>query len=466
MALSGIAFWIIYIWGTAAALVYPLAGVLLYILVYHINPERQWWGEAVRVVDLRSSLTVVIATCIGLALRFPRFRGVGRQFPLPIVLGLLLVALAVVSMNWGYAANPRGIFIAEKIVKVMIFVLILVRCVREPAQYHLVIVAWLLGVFYIGYQAWGGVGVRQGGRLAYGLGGSDFADSSGLAVHLVAALPLIGAMFFMARAWWTRILILGVGALAVNTIILTRTRNSLGGLIAVTVVLACSLPRGYRLKGWAAIIVGILLAVQLTDSGWWDRMATVATYEEDSSAMSRIAYWRAAVRMASDHPLGIGLGNFHEVVKLYVPGLTIPRSAHSTYFQCLAELGYLGVSLLAAVLISAFYGLHRLRRDSRLSGGDTTIEIVGRPVRFHLGWHATALHAALWGYAAGGAFTTRLWAEGFWIMIGLTAALTNVAMFMRSRQFERDAAEVWRERVSPPPENLVGAQPALRGGSG
>ena len=39
-----------------------------------------------------------------------------------------------------------------------------------------------------------------------------------------------------------------------------------------------------------------------------------------------------------------------------------------------------------------------------------------------------ALQASLVGYAAGGVFTTRLWTEGFWILIGLSCCLVNVAL--------------------------------------
>jgi len=431
MPLTAIGFWLLYISGVGAALVTPLAGVLLYILVYHLNPEYQWWGEGIRAVGLRTSLTVIIAVMIGLVLRYKRYRGLARQFPMPIVWALGLVLLAIASMTWGYGFSERGALLAEKIVKVMIFVLILIRCVREPKHYHLVIIAWLCGVFYIGYQAFGNVGIHRSGRLAAGLGGPDFGESSGLAVHLVSTLPLIGAMFFMARRWWSRGFILLLGALSVNTIILTRTRNAIVGLLAMGVVAVLSLPRGYRRKGWAAIAVGALLAFQLTDPGWWDRMSTISNYHRDASAAKRLDYWRAAVEMAGRHPLGIGLGNFHEVVKDYTPGLRAARSAHSTYFECLAEFGYPGLALFAMVSLLTLRRLNRVRREANHIESDFPIDIGGCRMRFHLGWHAMALRAGLCGYLACGIFTTRLWTEDFWILIGLACCLVNVTRHIR-----------------------------------
>jgi len=451
--LTAVAFWLLYVSGTAAAVAAPLIGVLLYVLVYHMNPGTQWWGESVRAAGLRPALTVTIAIVIGLAIRFPRFDGVGRQFSAPLVWGLLLTLYGLVSMSWGYGVNPRGIFVGTKVLKVMIFLMILVRCVRRPEHYQLVIIAWLAGVLYLGYQALGRVGVQEQGRLAYGVGGPDFAESSGLAVHLVATLPLIGAMFFMARRWWSRSLLLIVGALAVNTIVLTRTRNAIVGIAAVTLVTAPLLPRGHRLKGWFAIMIGAVLAFQLCDPGWWRRMTTISAYREDASAVRRLAYWRAAFEMSMDHPFGIGLGNFHEVVKEYVPGLKFRRSAHSTYFQCLADLGWPGFFLLAAMIGSVLGRLNRIQRLAEQHQPFVQMRILGRNGRFHIAWHAVGLRAALCGYLACGIFTTRLWAEGFWILVGLVCALENVTAYVLSRQRlpaeQRHGPLAWLEASAP-----------------
>ena len=430
MSITALGFWLLYILGVGAAVLAPLAGVLVYILTYHMNPEYQWWGQSVRAAGLRTSMMIVVAIVMGLIIRRPRFAGIGRQFSAPIVFAVGLVLLALASLTWGYGISERGAYQAEKFTKVMIFVLILIRCVRHPNHYQAVIGAWIGGVLFVGYQAWGNVGVHESGRLSLGIGGPDFSESGDLAAHMVASLPLIGAMFFMARRWWSRGILLVSGALAVNTIILTRTRNALVALAAMCVVAVFSLPRGQRLKGWLAIAVGGVLAVQLTDPGWWDRMATIVEHD-DASATARITYWHAAMAMSVDHPFGIGLGNFQQVVKTYVPGLTIYRSAHNTYVECLAELGYLGLALLVMVLVATLARLSHVRRESLALEPDLSIRVGLWESNFHLGWHTMALRTALVGYLASAAFTTRLCGEDFWILIGLAACLVNVAAYMR-----------------------------------
>lgn len=459
MALTAIAFWVIYISGVLASTALPLAGVLLYILVYHLNPDDQWWGQSIREWGLRTSLIVVVSTTIGIAVRLPRFKDGERQFPLPLLAMLVLVVLSWASFTWGYGPSERSYVQAEKLTKVFVFLLILIRCVRTPAHYQAVVITWILGVAYIGYQAWGGVGIHISGRLAYGVGGPDFAESSDLAVHLVATLPLIGAMFFMSRTAWMRGLMLLVGALAVNTIVLTRTRNAMVGLSFMGLTAALSLPRGQRLRGVLAICLGGVLAVQLADPGFWTRMQSVMEYRHDDSALSRLTYWSAAAQMAADYPLGIGIGNFHTAVLDYVHGLNVVRSAHSTYMECYAELGSPGLALLVFLL-----WVTMRRTSDALKFANRQREIATSPLPsdtalFHLGWHAMALRAGLAGYLASAAFTTRIWAEDFWILIGLAACLDNVRRKLAGVS-RRELATIG---IAEPADGSV-PQPAFRGG--
>jgi len=200
MPLTAIVFWLIYFGGLCAAIVCPVVGVALYVFVYHLNPPTQWWGESFAASGIRPALTVAIATLLGTLLRRPRLENGARQFPLPMILALLLFSYGLLSLSWVGEPSPRAHYLAEKLVKVAVFMLLLIRCVRQPAEQMLVTLAWMAGVAYVGYQAYGGGGYVAGGRLTAGLGGPDFGESSGLAVHLVASLPMLGAMFFTVRS--------------------------------------------------------------------------------------------------------------------------------------------------------------------------------------------------------------------------------------------------------------------------
>lgn len=426
MPLTALAFWAVYVAGTCAALVYPVIGVGLYVLVYHVHPETQWWGASFEASGLRPSLTVAIAVVAGMLLRRAHFAEGAKLWRPPIVLLLALAGYALLTLTWADPSWGRTPAMADKVLKLAVFVVILVRCVSAANQYQFVFMSWLLGVVYIGYEAWGNVGYRVGGRLNAGLGGPDFAESSGLSAHLVASLPLAGALFFMARNWWGRGFALLAGALAVNTIIMTRTRNALAGLLAMCLCTVFWLPRGYRLKGLAALVAGVVLSAQLTDPGWWERMRTIADYQRDSSVQGRLVYWRAALDLAAQNPFGIGLGQFYLRVQQYTPNDPIQHSAHSTFAACLAEFGIPGSVLLGLIILGTIGGLSRIRRAAYTLPPALPIELGPWRSRFHLGWHALALQTALVGYLGCALFTTRLWAEDFWMLLGLAVCLKNV----------------------------------------
>lgn len=441
MSLTAIAFLVVYLGGICAALFNPVAGIVLYFLVYHIHPETQWWGSSVNILGSRLSFTVALATGVGMLVRQPRLPAGARQFPLAFTLAILFGLMAVSSLTWGVASTERGAYQAEKFAKILIFLFILIRCVQTPRHYQTVLVAWLAGVLYIGYQAFGGAGISVHGRLNTGLGGPDFSESSDLAVHLVATLPLLGAMFFIFRSWFSRLFVLVTGALTVNTLIMTRTRNVVAGLALMGLACVLALPRGYRLKGIAAVVVGAFLAVQLTDPAWWNRMSTITQYEEDPSAIGRLAYWRAAVEMANDHPFGIGLGNFHQTVMEYIPGLREVRGAHSTPMACLAELGWPGLFLFCVINAIVIWRLGQVRKIAHGLPDFIDINYYRWRTRFHLAWHATALRAALLGYLGCGLFTTRLFSEDYWLLIGMAMCLTNVAAALQAEQEQPETTE-------------------------
>jgi len=458
MPMTAVVFWIVYVGGICAAVIYPVVGVALYILVYHLDPETQWWGRTFDQAGIRPSMTVAAATVVGILLRRPRFTDGARQFPLPMVLMLALVGYALLTLMWATPSWALTGFMAEKVAKLGVFILILVRCVRRPEHYQLAYLSWLAGVAFLGYQAWGGIGADVGGRLAWGLGGPDFGTSSGLATHLVATLPLLGALFFMSPTWWGRGFALLAGALAVNTIIMTRTRSVLVGLAAMCMGAVFWLPKGYRAKGLAAIVVGTVLAVQLTDPAWWARMETVQTYRQDSSAVSRLVFWRAALEMAHQQPLGIGLGQFRLRIQEFLPGSRGEHSAHSTAAECLAELGVPGFVLLILLVVATFLRLGRMRRAGHEFALESPIELGPWTTRFHLGWHAMALQAALAGYLGCALFTSRMWAEDFWMLLALAVSLQNVRLHMQAR-----AAATGPAASAPTAAAPVARTPALPG---
>jgi probable O-glycosylation ligase (exosortase A-associated) len=158
------------------------------------------------------------------------------------------------------------------------------------------------------------------------------------------------------------------------------------GSRGASIALACALMyyvfTGKR-KGLALILLIALGIVVLlfAPSLYLERMASIKDYEQDSSAQQRLTAWKAAIHMAWDHPLGVGVNNFSSAYgRFYRHIYSDPNrykgmrwtSAHSIYFMILGEYGFLGLALLLLLLSSMFFGNDRRRRQAAGFEGDLT----------------------------------------------------------------------------------------------
>ncbi len=461
MSLTELLFWVVYVGGVIGALFRPICGVLLYLLVYNLNPETQWWGSHVESLHLRTSFTVAVATGIGMVLSWRKIQPPATQFPWMFRLAIVfLLYCALVSLSGGDSLfTERSQLFLEKLFKVLVFVFLMIRIVRTTQHLQWVMWIWIIGTIYIGYQAWSGVGDTYHGRLNVGLGGPDFAESSGLATHLVAMLALAGYFFLCCDSLRAKAIALLAGGFAANTIIMTRTRNALPGIIAMIAFALVRLPRGLRVKSLIAITVGIVAASSLTDSGWWTRMNSMKNTQSDLSIARRFDSWHAAMIMAQQYPFGVGLGNFPLRIQEYVSYPAQGRSAHSTYFECLAELGYPGLFLFLSVICATFWHYEDARqigkywvffqnRDESLSRELRKILLI-----------ATANELAISGFLVCSLFHTRLWTEEVWLLLATSCCVHNVAQGLRSRVY---AAEMQMQSGSDvvPALQPIGIQPA------
>jgi hypothetical protein len=95
--------------------------------------------------------------------------------------------------------------------------------------------------------------------------------------------------------------------------------------------------------------LGIALAVGAKESSKQPLSAGASRYETLQS--NRYAYWGVAIRAFGDEPLrGVGAGGWAVYWLRYRTVTESARDAHSLFFQTAAELGLVGLALLAAFL--------------------------------------------------------------------------------------------------------------------
>jgi len=225
----------------------------------------------------------------------------------------------------------------------------------------------------------GTAGYDRLGRLM--MSNNWLGETSTLALAAVITIPMTyyvikhsvifesyrGRLLFIAFCCYT--------VFAVECVIGTSART---GVITFGALLLFGVKSIFRKILVIAGAVGLFYVAQpyLNDKSM-SRFSTIATYQTDSSAATRLAVWQWAMRYVEEHPLGGGFtifttssityqaaDNGGRIVSIHETN----RAAHSIYFEVLAEQGYPGEFLFLAILVSGLWGTWWI---SRMRPGET-----------------------------------------------------------------------------------------------
>lgn len=198
--------------------------------------------------------------------------------------------------------------------------------------------------------------------------------------------------------------------------------QSRGAALAVTGAMLYFWAFVTRRKLGAVILLAIMLAMVavVAKPTYFSRMETIANYEEDTSAMGRIMAWKAAGKMAMDHPLlGVGAGSFNSVYGRHYRLPDAPAnwiSTHSVYFKILGEYGFVGVFVYLSILYYTFRSNWRLSKITEpIREGDSV---------FYLWPHI--LNMTLIAYSIAATFLSGFEYPHLFLIIGLSIAMDRL----------------------------------------
>ncbi len=415
MPLRSIAFMAYFLGSSALTLAVPMIGVICYLVLYHVYPETTWWGGSLKFLGIRYSYVCGLCLGIGTILNMNRLQ-FGRRILHPLEWMCLIIFLTMVlSSATGFYWTSKTEFFLDKMAKVFLFTFMMSHVMVTRHRVWQFTVLLCLMALYLGHEAKiAPPGAFTKNRLD-GIGGPDFRESAGLAIHLFALMPFVAIMLRQKKVWLKLVAFLSA-AYAMNAILLCRARSAFVAGIIAGVLAIWYIPRRHRRWVILVLVCGAIGGIILSDNWFWERMVTIfsSAEERDRSASSRLMIWQAAINMVKDHPLGVGIGHFSQFIGYYTPDADLAnRDAHNSYILCLAELGIPGLVAYLGTLVVAWRTLSRLNRRIRreLANGDL----------FELFVFANRL--ALLVYAVAGLFVSRFYTEGAWIFVMLPACL-------------------------------------------
>jgi O-antigen ligase len=244
------------------------------------------------------------------------------------------------------------------------------------------------------------------------LGAPGFFRNSGeFGIQMCIFLPLMVAFIqALGDNWsrWMRWVAWGVAATAVTGIVASSSRGAVLGAAAVALWLLMKSRRKIRALFATVVLFGLVYTIIPAE-----QKARLQEMGTDQTSISRTTYWKHGLEIMRDHPIvGIGYANWAEYHATYYGRRALP---HNIFIEAGAELGYTGLAVFVALVVSTFLINRRTRQwaKRRPDGG-----------RFAF-FMAHGLDGAMVGFLVSGFFVTVLYYPFFWISLAMTVALNT-----------------------------------------
>ena len=386
----------------------PYIGIYIWCWLGFMNPHRLTYGFAYDFPFAQIIAIVIFGSM--LKLRVPVRVPWTRETVLLLIFVLWMLFTTFFAMNTDGAWNQW-----DKVWKIqlMIFVTLMLIDTKQKLDWLVWVIVLSLGL----YGVKGGIfTITTGGAFnVQGPAGSFIGGNNEIGLALIMTIPLMRYLQLQAKHVWVHqgvtvaMLLTGIAAIG------SQSRGALVGMSVMGIFLWLKSRNRFFTLLSVLVVVGALAAIM--PQAWYDRMATIETYEEDGSAMTRINSWWMAYNVASDRITGGGFEIFFPGgFRLYAPPGGA-ADAHSIYFEVMAEHGFIGFAMFMLLAWFTWNTGSRIRRLTRR--------------RQETKWAsdlAGMLQVSMIGYAASGAFLGLAYFDLYYTLIAIMVICKMVSL--------------------------------------
>jgi O-antigen ligase len=181
----------------------------------------------------------------------------------------------------------------------------------------------------------------------------------------IISITLIFALIYLLwseNKTWINILLTIYSVILILNLLFTQTRGAWLAFILSFIVVALIKNRKHLIYLLIIFLVIVSLSPFIVPDVYVDRFLSIFDIQNNRGNITRINLWKSSILIFKDHFInGVGLDSFEEVIdkdKYLIEPVVSQTSAHSNYFQLLAETGILGIFtflLLYFNFIKVFY---------------------------------------------------------------------------------------------------------------
>lgn len=397
---------------------------VVYQAIYFFNPEKRWWGNLIPDISYSFFIVLFMAFLVVINNKMTKHNKISSVPPLKWA----IVVMITYTISYFYAIAPEFHYLfMVYFIKLIIIMCLAFKLISSVKDFLYVLNGYIFAAWYVSFYVFQ-IGRNSGNRVE-GVGLVDSPDANGLAAAIAPALVITLYSFWTSKKYIWKAAYAIAGIFIANAIVLINSRGAfLAAAVSIIFFMYYMYTSSFQRKNQKKIAVFITLAglsgaAYLADEDFINRVTGITEEvdkaEEQESGATRMIFWKAAWDMTKDHPYGNGYRGFNYLSPLYIPegidtGGNRSRSVHSTWFETLTEVGYLGLLFFILMLWSAWKHLNKVRtylRDNQLV--DEYFRII-------------ALQGSLLAFIVAMTFLNRMRAEVLYWLIMFSAAAYNV----------------------------------------
>lgn len=341
------------------------------------------------------------------------------------ILFIVFAIHAVFAAAFAYPDIPRNWELCTNLLKTLFFCMLMPMLVTSRFRIHAMVVIIALATAFHGLIE--GLKFVSSGGAHLSQGNIKLGDRNHFAVMIAMNLPILLYLYQYAN---NRLAKFGyISVLIVNILSIISTQSRAGLLTVMGLALWVVLHSKRKVVGTFYILVLVAGVIAVAPESWTSRMDTIKTADEDSSFMGRVMAWKRGSAIAVENPV-FG-GGFHSVQApsifeyfrnkqgilgfIDTPTQYYPAAAHSIYFEILGDLGFMGLFLFLAIMISSFVNRLAIKKLARSAPEEAR-------------WAsdlATLLTGCMLAYLIGGASISAAYFELPYILVMLMAVIKN-----------------------------------------
>jgi probable O-glycosylation ligase (exosortase A-associated) len=399
----------IFAWLAAQTLSRPYVGTYLWTWISMMNPHKLTWGVLNTV-----PMAQLVAGIMVLGLIFGKQKKLNIWSPQTVVLLILILWVCLTTI---FAFNPTGaIKELDRFLKIQIFIFLILALISDKQKLDGFIWVMVLSIGFFSVK--GGIFtiLTGGNHRVWGPEGSFIAGNNELGLAMLMTIPLMRYLQLQSENKWIKIGLVVAMLLTAAAILGTHSRGALVGIVAIGIFFWVKSP--YKMGSTIMVGVVAMMVLMFMPQSWWDRMNTIQTYEEDSSAQTRIISWQTAINVANDNILGGGANMFTlATYQKYSPDPSYVNDAHSIYFEMLGEQGWIGLFLFLLLAIMTWRTSSKLNKTYR-----------NVPDKKWVADLAAMVQVSLIGYYTAGAFLGLAYYDYYYNLVAVSIILSKLAL--------------------------------------